>query len=334
MHMRRTWPLLSAIAFASPIVIAQTASLEPNSTQVKIAPTAARKWEDPAKFMMLDVTMAGPRLIAVGEHGVILLSDDQGATFRQAKVVPIDATLTAAAFTDERHGWAVGQWGTILATTDGGETWDLMRVDTAVDQPLFSVAFKNRNVGWAVGLWSLLLKTEDGGKTWQKIILQKPPDGGNADRNLYKIWSDKEGTVYIAAERGTVLRSKDEGNSWSYLDTGYKGSLWTGVATGNGTLYVAGLRGSLYRSSDGGATWIRLESGISASITGLLEDGQKLLGVGLDGRWFEGPLDSSTFDAHQLDDRNALTGVLGIRSGRFILISKSGLRPPGELPFR
>jgi photosystem II stability/assembly factor-like uncharacterized protein len=330
--MPRIFSLLVALVVACALVIGQASSL-PRSNHESIVTASAKRWAEPTQFMMLDATMAGSRIVAVGEHGVIVLSED-GATFRQAKSVPVDSTLTAVTFVDERHGWAVGQWGVILATADGGETWELMRVEMATDQPLFSVLFKNANVGWAVGLWSLLLKTEDGGKTWGKINLPKPPDGGNADRNLYKIWSDKGGTLYIAAEHGTVVRSRDGGNSWDYLDTGYKGSLWTGLATENGMLYVAGLRGTLFRSADEGATWSRLDSGVPASITGLAEDGKRLVGVGLDGHWFERQVDSSTATAHQLADRTALTGVIRAKPGQFILISKTGIRPLQELPFQ
>jgi photosystem II stability/assembly factor-like uncharacterized protein len=331
---RRIVSTLAAIFAVWPLIVAQPSTSGPDTARAGIVPTSARMWTDPTQFMMVDVTTAGSRIVSVGEHGVILLSDDDGATFRQAKSVPVDSTLTAVTFIDEKHGWAVGQWGVILATSDGGDVWDLMRVDTSVDQPLFSVAFKNAKVGWVAGLWSLLLKTEDGGKTWKAIELQPPPDGGKADRNLYKIWSGKDGILYIGAEHGTVLRSNDEGKTWVYIDTGYKGSFWTGMSTDNGLLYVAGLRGSLYRSNDKGTTWSRQESGVESSITGLAENGQQLVGVGLDGYWFEGKSDGSNFEGHQLADRDALTGIVKTRSGKFLLISKAGIRPTRELPFQ
>jgi len=80
-------------------------------------------------------------MVAVGDRGVVLLSDDGGATFRQAKQVPTRATLTTVAFApDGATGWAVGHWRVILNTRDAGETWILQRDDLSVDQPLFTVA--------------------------------------------------------------------------------------------------------------------------------------------------------------------------------------------------
>jgi len=71
--------------------------------------------------MMLSATRAGDRLVAVGDHGVVLLSDDDGKNFRQAHAVPTRATLTGVTFIDAREGWACGHWGVVLHTTDGGD---------------------------------------------------------------------------------------------------------------------------------------------------------------------------------------------------------------------
>lgn len=236
-----------------------------------------------ASAMMLDATRAGTRIVAVGEHGYVLLSDDGGKTQRQARGVPADMTLTAVSFADERNGWAVGHGGVIVHTADGGETWTLQREDATVDQPLLTVYFRDALHGWAAGLWSLLLSTEDGGKTWRQLRLP-PQDGGKrADLNLLKIFPSAAGQVYIAAERGTVLRSRDDGASWQYLHTGSKASLWSGTAAGN-ALLVAGLGGRLLRSADDGASWTAIDAGATGSITHLKAEGGVVWASSLDGR--------------------------------------------------
>jgi len=53
---------------------------------------------------------------------VVILSDDDGATWHQAKV-PVSVTLTAVSFGTPAKGWAVGHSGIVLHTEDGGETW-------------------------------------------------------------------------------------------------------------------------------------------------------------------------------------------------------------------
>lgn len=75
--------------------------------------------------LLLSSARAGDRLIAVGEFGHVALSDDNGKTWRQAKTVPTQSTLTSVVFIDANTGWAAGHDKTILTTTDGGETWTI-----------------------------------------------------------------------------------------------------------------------------------------------------------------------------------------------------------------
>ncbi|NPT40994.1 glycosyl hydrolase [Paraburkholderia sp. 1N] len=300
---------------------------EAGAPQPVLAVQAAHAWANPTQTMLLDATHAGPsRLVAVGDHGVVILSDDEGRSWRQARQVAASSTLSAVYFADAQHGWAVGQEGVILASTDCGETWSLQRSVLTVDQPLFSVYFKDAQHGWAVGLWSLLLATDDGGHTWKPQTLPIPPGGKKADRNLFKIFAGRDGTLYIAAEQGFVLRSRDGGTTWEYRSTGNKGSLWAGTAAADGSIFVGGLLGHLYRSADGGDTWGAVDSGSSGSITGLAASGNQVLGVGLDGFMLKGADDGSKFAAHQRADRAALTAVL-VPDGTSapLLFSKDGL---------
>ncbi|MGY2491275.1 WD40/YVTN/BNR-like repeat-containing protein [Cupriavidus sp. CP313] len=285
----------------------------------------AHTWAAATHMMLLDATRAGKRIVAVGEHGIILLSDDQGKTYRQVRSVPVSATLSAVTFADDKHGWVVGQWGVILATRDGGETWEKQRMDTGVDQPLFSVLFINDRDGIAVGLWSLMVQTHDGGKTWTKKTLPKPPDGGKADRNLYHVFADQKGALYISAEQGIVLKSTDGGENWSYLATGGRGSLWSGVAIPDGRIVVGGLLGSLFQSNDGGATWQPLKAQTKSSITNLVASGKGFVGVGLDGLVMRQREDGAPPQVGQRPDRAALTAVVMDAAGKPILFAREGV---------
>jgi photosystem II stability/assembly factor-like uncharacterized protein len=282
-----------------------------------------------AKAMMLSSARAGRRIVAVGDHGIVLLSDTDGADFRQAKSVPVRSTLTAVHFVDGKTGWAVGHWGAVIRTDDGGESWQLQRVDTAVDQPLFSVHFRDRENGWAVGLWSLVIATHDGGKTWDPVRLPPPPGKSRADRNLLKIFANRLGTLFVAAEQGLVLRSYD-GESWSYLETGYKGSFWTGTVLTNGTILVGGLRGTIYRSTDDGRSWRESKTETKASITDMTEAGGKVLAVGLDGFLLESDNGGASFRGTQREDRMPFTAVAVASNGRVVKFSKQGVveEPP------
>ncbi|WP_322052914.1 WD40/YVTN/BNR-like repeat-containing protein [Paraburkholderia bannensis] len=317
--------MIKTLIAAAALCVTAAAFAEAPGTVSEWSAMPAHAWTDPAHMMLLDATRAGKRVVAVGEHGLVLLSDDDGNTYRQARQVPVSATLSAVTFLDAQHGWAVGQWGVILATSDGGETWSRQRMDSSVDQPLFSVVFTSPQDGIAVGLWSLMLATHDGGKTWMKTTLPKPPGGGKADRNLYHIFSDHHGSLYMVSELGTVLKSANDGADWTYLATGGKGALWTGVALPDGRIVVGGLLGSLLESRDGGATWSPVSSGTKSSITELVAVGDRLVGVGLDGLVLNQRAAGSAPEISQRADRATLTAVLANASGAPILFSQDGV---------
>lgn len=290
-----------------------------------LKPLAAMITPGSAKAMMVSSARAGKRIVAVGDHGIVLLSDDDGKSFRQAKAVPVRVTLTSVCFVDDTHGWAAGHWGVVVTTSDGGENWSLQRSDITVDQPLFSIYFKDKDRGWAVGLWSLLLATRDGGKNWSAVKLPPPPGGGKTDRNLQKIFADGKGTLYIAAEQGTVVRSADDGATWTYTPTGYKGSFWTGIALKDGTLLVGGLRGTVYRSSDNGRSWKEVPSGVKSSITDFAEANGTTYAVGLDGVYLVSSTGGASFAVTQREDRIPFTSLVVANSGKPVAFSKQGV---------
>lgn len=304
------------VAFAAPA--GATIPAEPLVAPAARVPQAARA-------ALLASALAGARLVAVGERGVIMLSDDEGRTFRQARDVPVDVSLTGVSFVDGQQGWAVGHWGVVLATRDGGETWTLQRKDVQADRPLFAVHFFDARNGVAVGLWSLVLVTADGGASWRNVELSPPEGGKKADLNLLGLFADDRGRVFAAAERGMVLRSDDRGARWSYAATGYKGSFWTGLALPGGVLLAGGLRGSLYRSIDDGRSWARVETGSKASITGMAANEGRVIAVGLDGLVLRSTDAGATFTGVTRTDRAALTGVSLSPGGRAMFLSRQGV---------
>ncbi|MBN2975750.1 YCF48-related protein [Pseudomonas sp. FP597] len=278
---------------------------------------------------ILAAAWAGSRVVAVGADGVVLLSDDQARSFRQADDVPVSSTLTGVSFVDAEHGWAVGHWGAVLATTDGGRRWQVQRLITEEDRPLFSVHFFDAQHGVAVGLWSLVLVTQDAGKTWVEQEANSELKD-LADLNLTSLFADNSGSVYATAEQGRVLYSADKGNSWRYLNTGYAGSLWCGLSLDSQTLLVGGQRGTLLRSEDAGQTWTRINLDTTRSITSIASDGADVLLVGLDGLQRRSRDGGKTFFAVPNDVGDSLTVALPTPGDKWALFSRHGLVPGSE----
>ena len=96
-------------------------------------PTPGKGWRDvlgtPAvksplasRGLLNGLASAGKRIVAVGQRGHILYSDDAGKSWRQAEV-PVSSDLVAVSFPNATNGWAVGHDGVVLRTTDAGVTW-------------------------------------------------------------------------------------------------------------------------------------------------------------------------------------------------------------------
>jgi photosystem II stability/assembly factor-like uncharacterized protein len=266
---------------------------------------------------------AGKRIVAAGEHGVVLLSDDEGKTFRQARSVPTQSLLTALSFADERQGWASGHDGLVLHTADGGETWAIQREDLDGDRPLLSIYFKDARHGIAVGLFGSAVQTEDGGKTWKPLAVET---GEDTDHHLYAIFGDPATALCIAAEAGLIYRSTDGGASWTEIKTANAGSFWTGLRLEDGTLLAAGQRGHVFLSRDQGASWSEVPSGTDQSLTAATQnaDGSLLL-AGLAGTTLSSGDGGRTLSAHTRGDRVPLYAILPVTGNIPLLFGEKGL---------
>lgn len=296
------------------LLCAMGAAAAVDATDARIAPLAAQS-------LLLDAVRAGPRLVAVGEYGHVLLSDDDGANWRQAQHVPTRTTLTAVTFVDEQRGWAVGHGGQILHSADGGERWEVQHGTLDGADSLFSVWFGNATHGIAVGPYGYALATEDGGRTWSQFYVA---DGEDGERHLNHVFADDGGRLYIAAEIGGVFLSDDRGVSWRLVQTPYEGSLWGGTVRRDGSVIVVGMVGHALVSDDRGEHWRELVTGTDQSLTDVdeLDDGRVVL-VGLGGAVSIGT-PQLDFAASIRPDRQFATSVLHV-GGKLLLFTQSGV---------
>ena len=312
--------LLATAVLSAPVLAAATPAVE---TVYSIESAKA------AKGLMLDVVHAGNRLIAVGDRGHILYSNDQGATWTQAKV-PTRQLLTAVFFVDEQHGWAVGHDAQILASADGGLTWTKQFEDLKREAPLLDVWFKDTSSGYAVGAYGALLTTTDGGKTWEDVSDRLD----NEDQyHLNGIAAVKDSGLFIVGEQGSMFRSADWGETWEHVEGPYEGSLFGVIGTAQpATLLAYGLRGNLFRSADFGSTWEpvelkaargALEFGLSGAT--LLDDGSIVI-VGNGGSVVRSSDDGHSFSVFNRPDRISVSGVTAAGNGNLILVGQGGVR--------
>jgi photosystem II stability/assembly factor-like uncharacterized protein len=247
---------------------------------------------------------SGDRLVAVGQRGHVLLSDDQGKSWRQAEV-PVSSDLVAVAFPGADQGWAVGHDGVVLRSTDAGGTWtrvldgrqagalmvehykreaanagDATRAAAALkeaerfaaqgaENPFLDIAFENANTGYLVGAFGLILRTTNGGASWQPLL--HATDNPKA-LHLYAVRSIG-GETYIAGEQGLLLKLDRATGQFRAIELPYKGTLF-GVMGSDRALIVHGLRGTVLRCTDAGRSWQTVPTGLQVGLTASSIDAQ------------------------------------------------------------
>ena len=332
-----------------------------------IAPATAAGFQDPlavpaqasalaSRGLLLAVARAGSRLVAVGQRGHIVFSDDAGASWKQANV-PVSSDLTAVFFVTDKSGWAVGHDGVILQTIDGGLNWNLQLdgkkanellvaqlqkraglepqstevqallaearryQEQGADKPFLDVWFADERTGYVVGAYNLIFRTSDGGKSWE-------PWFDRTDNpkflNLYAI-RQAGADLYVVGEGGLVLKLDAQLQRFQARTTPYKGSFF-GVLGNKSVVLAFGLRGNLYSSSDGGKTWNRQEAGLPATIVAgtSLPDGRLLL-ADAGGRVAVSDSAAGGFKLMPLKQTMPLAGIADAGNGRLALVGPRGV---------
>lgn len=122
--------------------------------------------------------------------------------FHQCNNVDVQSDLWDVYFINENIGLIVGEEGTILRTTDGGENWDQVMSSDTID--FRKVAFFDDEVGIALG--SHLFKTIDGGVSWVQLNV---PNKGFIDIAILN-----NSSCVITGFPTGVLKSLDRGENW------------------------------------------------------------------------------------------------------------------------
>ena len=298
------------------------------------------------RSVLVAAARAGHRLVAVGERGHVLLSDDEGKSWQQAHV-PVSTTLTAVQFVDARQGWAAGHSGVILHTTDGGANWvkqldgkqalklmqsaaaqssdaDLQQrmarqVQDGPDKPFLDVYFTDARHGLAVGAYGLAFETQDGGAHWVPLqgLIQNPDE-----RHLYAVQARSDG-MYLAGEQGLMWRRSTGEQRFEALKTPFENTIFDLLSSPDGALLAVGLGGKVHRSTDQGATWQSSQPAGKAALTAgvVLQDAVVLAGeagqllISRDGGLSFTPVAAPLFPA---------VGLLTVNDGQLLMVGPLG----------
>lgn len=302
--------------------------------------------------LLLGSTHAGERIVAVGEYGHVALSDDQGKTWRQAAKVPTQATLTSVTFIDAKNGWAAGHDKTIIATTDGGETWTLQysrdisaasglkleprgRAEAEVPAAPVDGALPAEGTPPVDGAAPPAddVAANDGISTDEGDFVEGDVTGSDVEPDIPFL-----GLVFTSPTHGIAVggfnyavETNDGGKTWTprrlvktasddfHLNAAFNGP--------NGSLYVPSEQGQIYRSLDNGATWDIVQTDYEGSFwNGLtLADGSVLI-VGMRGNAWRSADAGATWTQLAADvTPESIAGGAQLADGTIVLVGIGGL---------
>jgi photosystem II stability/assembly factor-like uncharacterized protein len=277
----------------------------------------------PTRATLTAISAVGAKVWAVGRDGVIIASSDAGEHWQVQRRDAWTPPAADAPQSDARHG-----------------------------APLLDVLFLDENRGFAVGAYSLFLETADGGKTWSErqiladataVASSTTPAKGAAagengdkwtfSREELKIEDESEphfnaiartsdGSLLIAGERGSLLRSRDNGANWQRMKLPYDGSMFGAIGFEGQRAVVFGLRGHAFETDNLGDNWRELDTGTELSLLG----GVKLAGggvalVGANGLVLVRRSATEALRAGAIDPAGALAAVLPIEGGGAFLVA-------------
>jgi photosystem II stability/assembly factor-like uncharacterized protein len=314
---------------------------------------------EPMTAPMIGLATAGDHLVTAGSRGIVLFSKGYLGGWRQA-VVPVQSDFTSVQFLNAQDGWACGQDGVVIHSSDGGRTWtkqldgnsaqvqfesyyktaisngnsalesDLQQIQLNFDGgptlPWLGIWFGNKNVGYIVGPFGNIASTNDGGKSWQPW-LDHIDNPNFLDLNAI---TSIDNNLYIVGEQGSVYVFDKEKQKFIAYSTGDSGSLF-GITGNNRVLVVFGVEGKIFRSVNQGISWSPVPDPSNAGIMSgtVLSDGRIML-VTLDGSILSSDDGAKTF--YQADNTQgmALSDVAGVGGNKLVITGLEGIRYVAE----
>ncbi len=291
--------------------------------------TPARMSALAERALLLGVAQAGARIVAVGERGIIVYSDNGGVRWTQARV-PVSVTLTAVHFINADDGFAVGHDGVVLASVDGGRSWTKQLDGNALNAMLLGQAQQGMARARSALAASDTPATRAAVAAAENALADA--EAGNKfgpSRPLLGVWFKNPNEGYAVGAYGQAIRTGDAGLHWSWLAARIanpEGLHLNAIgAAPDGVLWIAGEGGKLYRSSDAGASWRTIDSGYKGQLYGVVGVGAKsLLAIGFGGHLLRSNDAGESWQALAAPTGKSLVGAARAPDGALLVLARDG----------
>ena len=327
-HLIETQPVRRALALgclAVAALIAAPSAMAAGSDLLNVPALASAK---ASQALILGFARAGERLVAVGERGIVIYSDDQGANWTQA-AVPVSVTLTAAMFPTPSQGWAVGHDGVVLHSADGGQSW-IKVLDGNQSNALMQADARQRLAD---------LQAQSNAPAAAIEAAENAVDDTQAaakfgpSHPLLGVWFTDSENGIVVGSYGQILRTKDGGKTWASLGLALnnaEGLHYNAItATRSGAIIVVGEGGRVYRSTDGGDRWSQREIGGKGALLGVRAltaepGGEMVLAYGFAGRAFRSDDQGENWQALASGTGKSVVDAALLEGHRLTLVDAGG----------
>lgn len=182
---------------------------------------------------------------AVGNLGTIIVTDDGGNTWAEAKTPESsnpNKLFRVHIFNDV--AWAVGEFGALLQSKDHGMAWT--RALPEKDRAWNDIFFLGQQ-GWLVGEFGTVMKSSDGGATWAEVATP------NKVSLMSVAFRDAQHGVAVGLS-GTVMVSSDGGATWRQTPKATRESLYNVIWDSDRWL-VVGDKGVIVTAAAEASDW-------------------------------------------------------------------------------
>ncbi len=287
----------------------------------------------PLRVTLTAVTGVDQQLWAVGHDGTILHSSDGGLHWQTQRHDPWHAPAEDASddnirqgvplldvlFSDAEHGFAVGAYALLLATSDGGKTWQ--EVEIHGSRAASSQALEEEEHGDEVAE-ATDVPHSDVFSAAELQISQEP------EPHLNAIARTGSGGLVIVGERGAVFRSRDDGKSWARSQLPYDGSMFGVLGFEGERVLSFGLRGNVFESTDLGENWNRIPTDTQLSLMGgrALVNGGAVI-VGANGVLLRRAQAGAAIETFVVPSAGVISGVAPVSDSADLLVTgENGVR--------
>ncbi|MBW2368064.1 MAG: hypothetical protein JRH15_09275 [Deltaproteobacteria bacterium] len=241
------------------------------------------KVETPLNIALMDMSFEDTQVgCAVGDRSGVLRTGDGGVTWEKGIILkdpladnsdeseddfnPLledgddtekEFVIYGVSLADRNIGYAAGEFGIFLKTTNGGKTWTKITVEEAEGKSIFGVFAQSPKRVWVVGIDGMMLLSEDGGESWKRI-------DSSVTKHLFAV-KFKGRLGYAIGKEGIYLKSNDNGDTWELINIGAKFYLQD-IELIKDAGWIVGAHGWLYETRNGGKSFNVVRSSPSGVI--------------------------------------------------------------------